>query len=189
MALADARPLLFDVERFGKLIATGVLGEDERLELLDGVIVEMSPIGDRHAFALRAITRFFYALALEGLAEVAVQDPCRLDNTSQPQPDLMLLRPRPSGYERHPGPAYILLLVEVADTTLAIDRDVKGKLYAQSGVAEYWIVDLAAAAVEARRDPISAEGRYRSVDRFRRGESVAPLAFPDLAMPVERALG
>lgn len=177
----------FTVDEYHRMGAAGIFREDDRVELLDGEIVRMTPIGSRHAGCVKALNQMFARL-LGSRALVAVQDPIRLGAHSEPHPDLVLLRPRPDFYrESHPEPGDVWLVVEVSDTTGALDREVKLPLYAAAGIPEVWLVDLPAEAVEAHRRP--ASGRYGEVARRGRGERVGCAAFPDLDIPVDAILG
>jgi hypothetical protein len=177
----------FTVEEYHRMVQAGILGEDDRVELLEGEIVEMAPIGSRHASCVDRLTH----LLVRQLAEKAiirVQNPVRLGERSEPQPDLALLRPRPDFYAKaHPGPGDILLLVEVAEATIGVDREVKLPLFARAGVPEVWLVDLSGECIEVYRKP-TPQG-YQEVRQVRRGERVAPQAFPDLGLAGEEILG
>lgn len=176
----------FTVEEYHRMAAAGILGEDDRVELLDGEILEMTPIGSRHAACVDRLT-YLFVRGVGQRAIVRVQNPVRLTERSEPQPDLALLRPRPDFYAAdHPGPTDLLLLVEVADTSVELDREVKVPLYARTGVSEVWIVDLVGECVEVYRSP-GAQG-YAGTARFRRGQHVTPQAIPDLEIPVEDLL-
>lgn len=160
----------------------GLFGEDDRVELLDGEVVEMAPIGSRHAACVKWLTAFFTA-RLGHRAIVGVQDPMGLSERSEPQPDLTLLRPRPDYYAAgHPAPADVLLVIEVADTTVGSDRGVKVPLYAAAGVSEVWLVDLSAGEVPSFRRP--AEAGYQEVRAHTAGDRLAPLAYPDAELAV-----
>ncbi|MDQ3570631.1 MAG: Uma2 family endonuclease [Actinomycetota bacterium] len=177
----------FTVGEYHQMAEGGVFTEDDRVELLEGEIVEMAPIGSRHAACVKRIASLFHH-ELGERATIGVQDPVRLSEHSEPQPDVMLLRPRADYYAgSHPDPGDVLLLVEVAETTAAWDREHKLPLYASAGVTEVWIVDLAAGAVEAFRRPQG--GAYREVERVGSGESLAPRAFDDVALAVSDLLG
>lgn len=159
------------------MVPAGLLSEGDRVELIDGEIIEMSALGSPHASCVGLLTREFSAWVGER-ALVWVQNPVRLSDLSEPQPDLMLLRPRPDCYAKgHPGPGDILLLVEVSDSSLAYDRQIKVPLYARARVAEVWVVDLSAQVIEVYRNP-GPDG-YADVSELHPGSSVAPLAFPD----------
>ena len=177
----------FTVEDYQRMGEAGIFSEDDRVELIEGEIVVMTPIGSPHA---GKVTRLNGILTprLSGRANVSVQNPVVLLPDSEPQPDLALLRLRADYYERtHPRPEDVLLLIEVSDTSLEYDRRVKVPLYARGGIREVWIVDLAGDCVEVYREP-GAEG-YRDVRRFTRGQSLAPQAFPDLHLTVDEILG
>ncbi|PZS23451.1 MAG: Uma2 family endonuclease [Acidimicrobiales bacterium] len=176
----------FSVEDYYQLARAGVLREDDRVELIRGELLVMSPIGSRHAESLRRLSRAL-TVGVGDRAMVAVQDPLRMPD-SEPQPDLMLLSPRPGGdWETHPRPADVLMLVEVADTTVAYDREVKLPLYAEAGIPEAWLVDLVAARLEMHRGP-GPDG-YRQITHTRAGDTVAPTAFQDVMVEVGSLLG
>ncbi|MBI4504649.1 MAG: Uma2 family endonuclease [Chloroflexi bacterium] len=177
----------FTVDEYYRMAEAGILGEDDRVELIDGEIVEMVPIGDRHAGCVDYLTNVLARLLGEE-AQVRVQNPLRLSRYSEPQPDVMLLRPRPDFYRSgHPTPGEVLLLIEVADTSVDLDRRVKVPLYARHGIPELWVVDLAEGTVTVYRDP--APDGYRVAQVLRRGEQLQPAAFADLAVPVADIIG
>jgi Uma2 family endonuclease len=153
--------------------------------LIEGEIVKMSPIGDRHANSVRRLTALFARLADQ--AVLSVQSPLRLNDLSEPQPDLALLRPRPDFYVEHPRPSDVLLLVEVADASLVFDRRVKAPLYGMNGIAELWVVDLEGRAIEVYRKP-SVRG-YPEVRRCERGSPLGVLAFPEIELSAAEILG
>ena len=144
------RLTLDDYHRLGE---AGILGEDDRVELLDGQLVDMSPIGPRHALAVDALNK----LLVTGVGEraaVRVQNPIELDATTEPQPDIALARQPWRGYpSAHPQPGDVFLLIEVADTSLELDRGAKLALYARAGIREFWIVDLTTDGVFVHRKP------------------------------------
>jgi len=178
---------LFTVAEYHKMAEAGILSEDDRVELLSGEIVAMSPIGSRHAACVDRLTQYL-VVRVAGRAIVRVQNPIRLGEHSEPQPDVALLKPRPDFYATaHPGPEDVVLVIEVAETSAGVDREVKVPLYARFGVSDVWLVDLAGDRVEVFREP-SAEG-YREVRVLRRGESLAPALLPDLLVPVDAVLG
>jgi Uma2 family endonuclease len=186
MAVALKRRL-FTVDEYYRMAEAGILTADDRVELIEGEIVEMSPIGSPHAGQVNHLNSIL-TTRLGGRAIVSVQNPVRLSQRSEPQPDLAILRPRDDSYRRsHPGPADILLIIEVMDTTVEMDRRVKAPLYARAGVRETWLLDVNAERIEAYRAP-TPEG-YRDVRVLRRGESVTPEAFPDLTFSVDALIG
>ncbi|MBI2917807.1 MAG: Uma2 family endonuclease [Chloroflexi bacterium] len=177
----------FTVEEYYRMAQAGVLTEDDRVELLEGEIVEMVPIGSRHASVVYRLTHYL-AQRLEQRAILGVQGPVRLGEHSEPQPDLALLRPRADFYaDAHPGPEDIMLVVEVAETTSDYDRTVKVPLYTRAGILEVWLVDLTADQIEVYCDP-SAEG-YRERRVARRGEDVTPQALPGVSLSADEVLG
>ncbi len=149
--------------------------------------METAPIGSRHQAAVNRLTELF-TTRVSDRALVSVQGPVRLAEDSEPQPDIMLLRRRDDFYaSAHPGPADVLLLVEVSDTSTDYDREVKVPLYARHGIAEVWLVGLEAGVVEVYRNPI-AQG-YQSVSSLGRGQGITPQAFPGLEVGVDDILG
>ncbi|MDZ7753956.1 MAG: Uma2 family endonuclease [Gammaproteobacteria bacterium] len=150
-----------DYHRMGE---TGVFAPGARTELIEGAIIDMTPIGSRHAACVDRLTRQVL-LAVGQRAVVRVQGPLILAEYTEPQPDLALLRPREDFYARaHPRPEDVVLLVEVADTTVAFDRHTKLPLYARHGIPEAWLVDLPAGVLEIHREP--EEGAYTRLDRL-----------------------
>ena len=176
----------FSVGEYYAMAEAGILGPDERVELLDGEIVVMAPIGNRHAFCVDWLTRF-WILALAERAIVRIQNPVRLNDNSEPEPDITLLAWRDDFYaSAHPGPQDVLLLIEVADSTADSDRNEKLPLYARAGILEVWIVNLQDRRVEVYTEPDG--GGYGSVRYYVPGDNVAPLHFPDIMLEVERII-
>jgi Uma2 family endonuclease len=150
----------FTVGEYERMGAAGVLGEDDRVELLDGEIVQMSPIGPVHATLVDRLNRLFVQLAGPDVV-VRVQNPVRIGSYSEPEPDLVLAWPRDDGFLLgHPRPEDVALLVEVADSSLPLDRGVKVPLYARAGIGEVWVVDPADRRILVHRDPV--EDGYRT---------------------------
>ena len=176
----------FTVESYQRLAELGALGEDDRVELIAGQVVAMTPIGDRHASCVRRLHDLFARHALE-LAIIDVQNPVVLGRHDAPQPDLAVLKRRADGYPRHPRARDILLVIEVADTTLAYDRDVKIPLYATAGIPEAWLVALGAASISVYRGP--APDGYSDVVTVTRGETLRPLLLPGVAIGTDDILG
>ena len=162
----------------------GILGPGERVELLDGVVVSMAAVSSRHAARVDWLARTLI-LALVETMIVRVRGPVWLDDYNEPEPDVMLLRRRDDYYATgHPGPQDVLLLIEVADSTVDFDRNQKLRLYARAGIVEVWIVNLEDRRVETYVEP---EGdQYGNIRHYGPGESVAPLSFPDITLEVER---
>ena len=176
------------VDDYHRMGEEGFFPPDARVELIRGEVVEMSPIGPRHAGSVRRFNRNFSA-RLNPYAIVDVQNPVELrDQESEPQPDITLLRLRDDCYSAAtPTPEDTLLVVEVAESSLSYDRKVKMHLYAEAGIPESWLVDLNSGTLFVYRHP-SPDG-YRDVRSYRRGESVAPEAFPDVRFTLDEILG
>jgi Uma2 family endonuclease len=174
-------------DEYQRMGEAGIFDEDERVELLGGELYEMTPIGDDHIGDIITLTEIFS----EGLgrrAHVSVQNPIRLSEHSEPQPDVALLRRRDDRYRTGKArPEDVFLLVEVARTSLDYDRHTKLPLYAAAGIAEVWIVNLIDEQIEVYRQPRRDGYTYHSVHS--RGETVTPLAFPDLIIAVGEILG
>ena len=171
-----------DVDAYYKMAEAGILTHPHRVELIDGEIFDMAAIGSPHAAVTNRLVRSFAGAAAEGRTLVSVQNPLRLDGSSEPQPDLMLLRPRADDYRGcHPSAADVLLLVEVSESSLACDRGTKLALYARFGVPEVWIIDLQGAAVEVYREPA---GDAYAVKERRTAGSLAPVGVPGVSIDV-----
>lgn len=177
----------FTVEEYHRMAKAGIFTEDDRVELLDGEIVEMAPIGRGHAYHVRNLISLFVQ-RFGQQAIVDAQNPIRLNDVSEPQPDLMLLKlPKERYRDRLPAPDDVLLLIEVADTSAAFERRVKLPMYARAGIPEVWLMDINQVEIEVHRDP-SPQG-YRSVKRLAKGQRLAPEALPDVELSVEELLG
>lgn len=186
MAL-DLTRRLFDVDEYHRMSEIGILTDEDRVELIDGEIVEMSPIGAPHMRCVMFLNEAFVR-RLDGRAVVSTQNSVRLHRHTEAEPDVVLLRPPLARYgEAIPGPGDVFLLVEVADTSQDRDRVVKLPRYAQAGIPEVWIVDLAGGVVDIHREP--SAGEYRVSRHARRGEDVAPATFPDVVLAVNDILG
>ena len=176
----------FTVAEYYAMAEAGILAPDERVELLDGEIIVMPPIGDWHASRVKRLNNSMLP-PLEGRAIVSVQDPTRLDDASEPEPDIMLLRWRDDFYEGgHPGPADVLLLIEVSDTTVDYDRGAKLSAYAAAGIPEVWIASRRDRRIESYADP--AGDAYATVRYYEPGESISPQAFPDVVLQVDQII-
>ncbi|MBA2447559.1 MAG: Uma2 family endonuclease [Chloroflexi bacterium] len=189
MALQPTKRL-FTVDEYYRMAKAGILGEDDRVELIEGEIVQMSPIGPRHA---GRVDRLNHLLG-ERFGEVAwirIQNPVRLSNRSEPEPDLALLRPereRDRPYESaHPTPADTLLVVEVAESSVEYDLGRKARVYARHGIAELWVLNLRTERLFVYRD--ATPRGYATSRILARGESISPLAFPEILLTVDEILG
>lgn len=165
----------------------GILSEDDRVELIEGEIVKMSPIGSRHAACVDRLNRLLNRLT-DLSAIVRVQSPILLNGNSEPEPDISLLRSRDDFYTGgHPMPDDVLLLIEVADTSVERDLETKLPLYARAGIPEAWLVNLTAETIEVNSRPDS--GEYRETVRVKRGETVTSRTIPGLEVAADDILG
>jgi Uma2 family endonuclease len=188
MAAEPIHRKLFTTDDYHAMAESGILSPDDRVELIEGEIWQMSPIGPPHVSRVTRLDRVFQRRLEEGEAVIIVQASIHLDDHSEPQPDLALLRFRDDFYASGlPAPPDILLVIEVSDTTAHYDRRVKMNLYARHGLPEAWLCNLPRAVIEVYRDP-SPEG-YGEVLTLRRGDRISPLAFPDLVIEVDAILG
>ena len=180
-------PRLFTVDEYHRMAEAGILCEDDRVELVEGEIIEMPPIGSQHASIVDTISDILRSNLTRQRAIIRVQGPIRLGEKSEPEPDVSILAPRIDAYrDSHPGAADVLLLIEVSDTTLAFDTGRKQALYADAGVREYWVVDITGRRIEVYRGPTA--GNYKQRLLFLPGESIAPLAFPEVSVAVSDVL-
>ena len=174
---------LFDVDDYHRMGKAGILSEDDRVELIDGEIVAMTPIGPRHNASVNRATRALVTIVGDQ-AIVRVQGSVRLDRFREPQPDLVLLRPQPDFYaSRLPGPSDILLVIEIAEASLHYDREVKARIYAQAGVQEYWLVDLDDRSASCYTEPRG--GAYQKLRQCRSGQLTTPEALPQCVISVD----
>ena len=176
----------FTVAEYYAMAEAGVLAYDERVELLDGDVILMAAVLDWHAFVVDWLNENF-VLSLQGRAQVRIQNPTRLNDYSEPEPDVMLLRRREDFYRSgHPAPADVLLLVEVSDASLSFDRNRKLPRYAAAGIPEVWIVNRPDRRIEFYADPAGDE--YATVRYYGAGESISPQAFPDVVLQVDQII-
>ncbi len=177
-----ARPHRFTVAEYHRMAEVGILGEDSRVELIRGQIVDTAPIGAPHLGMVNRLTRLLPSV-LSGRGMLSVQNPVRLDDGSEPEPDVVVLRPRADDYQTAtPCPSDVLLLIEVADTSLDDDRAIKVPLYAENGIAECWIANLVDRLVEVYRQP--RNGGYAEVRREGHGKVLDIALLPGVALPV-----
>jgi len=176
----------FTVDEYSRMADAGIFSEDDRVELIDGAVVDMIPIGALHAGVIIRLNHLLSRLVGDR-AMISPQNPLRLSDFSEPLPDVMLLRPRQDFYtSAHPGPGDVLLLVEVADSSVDYDRSVKVPLYTRHRVPEVWVIDLQRHLVEIYSDP--APDGYREIRVARRGDRLTPFALPDVALSVDDIL-
>ena len=173
----------FSVEDYYRLAEVGILAPEARVELLNGRIYDMLPIGPFHSSVETRLQTLLIRMGGERWI-VRTQNPVRLDDGSEPVPDLVLVKPSTDFYaRRHPQPPDVFLLIEVAQRSLQFDRKLKLAAYAKAGIPEYWIVNLKARSVEMHRVPLPI-GEYGTSSRFKAGDTVAPTAFPDVQIAV-----
>lgn len=174
------------VDAYHRMGEAGILAPDLRVELIEGKLIDMAPIGSRHAGKVKRLLDVL-TTQLHSKAIVAAQDPIVLGEYSEPQPDIVVLRFREDYYETaHPGPADVYLVIEVSDTTVRYDREVKIPLYARHGIPEAWLLDLEQKRLEVYHSP--KEGEYQHVDFYRSGQ-VTLRAFPSVAIDLNAVLG
>lgn len=169
------------IEDYHKLGDVGILNEDSRVELIEGELIQMAPIGVPHMKGVNRLTRLLVS-AVGELAVVSVQNPIELPPHSEPQPDLALLKPYMDKEDRAAIPNDVLLVVEVADSTLAHDRGPKLRLYAKAGILEVWIADIEGQSIEVYRQPSASSYARKVIHRM--GESVSPEALPQVRIQV-----
>ena len=175
----------FNVAEYYRMMEAGILSESDHVELIDGEVVEMGPIGSRHAACVDRLNKFFNKLEE---VIVRVQNPIRLDDFSEPQPDITLLRMRDDFYaERHPAPSDVLLVLEVADSSTEFDRTVKLPLYAQALIPEFWLVNLPDEKIEVFSHPLN--GAYQISQELKRGDNLTSATVSNLSQSVDAILG
>ena len=186
-AFAPTRRKL-DVNEYCRMAEAGILGKEDRVELIDGSLIDMAPIGQDHEATVNGLTEAL-VMACARRAIVSTQNSIRLDRWNAPQPDLAVLRRRADFYAtgERPGPADVLLLVEVANSSLRFDRTVKLPLYARAGIAELWIVDMKRRVLEAHRNP--AGDSYRETDTHQPGDQLALLLAPEIVVRLDLMFG
>jgi Uma2 family endonuclease len=191
MGAIDNPPLLtrhrLSVADYYRMGEAGIFAPDARIELIEGEVIDMAPIGTRHGAAVKRLVALLTS-TLGTRVILAVQDPLRLSDLSEPEPDLMLLKPRADFYaDAHPTATDVLLLIEVADTSARYDREIKLPLYARHGVSEVWIVDLEARLARFYRDPADDGYRQASVTASPGFTPIA--ALPGIEIDLTQLLG
>ena len=172
------------VSDYYKMAEVGIFGEDDRVELINGEILDMAPTGSHHGSVVKMLTHLF-AASMGQHAILSVQDPLHLDSRSEPEPDLMLLKPRDDFYAAaHPGPADVLLLIEVGDSTARFDREVKLPLYAKHGITEVWLINLDTRQIEVCRTPLIDKCDYAERTIASVG-LISPLSLPNCRVEIE----
>jgi Uma2 family endonuclease len=174
-------PRRFTLDEYHRLIAAGILDEDEHVELLEGVITQMSPQGSRHARCIQWLNRYLIR-ALPDTYVVRPGLPLTLRPRNEPEPDFAVVTVAAAREDPHPSSA--LLAVEVSSSSLQMDRKVKASVYSRAGIAEYWIVNVEAQVVEVFTDPDPAPGVYRQVRTIPKSEILTSEALPQLSFPL-----
>jgi Uma2 family endonuclease len=183
---AEVTKKLFTVQEYHRMARAGILREDDRLELIEGEIIEMSPIGHRHFVCVNRMNIIF-SRVFGDKAFLSIQGPLCINEWTELQPDVVLFKPRPDFYAaKIPDPSDVLLVVEVSDTTLATDQKIKLPRYAAASIAEYWIADLRHDVLHVYRDV--RHQKYTTALMLRPGESVALLSTPDVQFRVDELL-
>jgi Uma2 family endonuclease len=191
MSDMQAEPLLthrkFTVDEYHRMGEIGILHEDDRVELIDGQLVQMSPVGAPHAGKIDRLARILIK-AFGDTAVVGVQNPVRLDKHNEPRPDFSIMWPRVDDYEGSiPTPADLLLLIEVADSSIRYDREVKAPLYARYGVPEYWLLNLGKKTIEVFCDP--GPTGYLHISKHGPDDTIAPRAAPNVWIALRPIIG
>ena len=177
----------FNITEYYRMAAAGVLSEDDRVELIEGEIVEMNPIGSRHAACVGRLTEFLGRM-VSGEAIIWVQNPVQVNDYSEPLPDVALLKRRDDFYaQANPQPADVLLIIEVADSSVEYDRDIKIPLYAGGGIPEVWLVNLPKETIEIYTQPVG--DAYQEIRIVKRGEPLAAKSIPSLIIDADVVLG
>jgi Uma2 family endonuclease len=178
--------LRFKVDDYYKMIELGILKDYEKAEIIEGELIKKMPIGDRHAATVDFLNRLFIKNVSDDVL-VRIQNPIRLSDYNEPEPDIVLTDLRKYNGKRHPQPTEIILIVEVSDSTLKYDRDTKLSLYAEAEIYEVWIVNLQNDIIEVHQNP--SNGIYQLAKIFKRGEKVQSEVLPDLSLEVDKILG
>ena len=178
---------VFTVDEYDRMTDAGILSKEDRVELIEGDLIRMSPIGKTHASRVDRLTEVLVQRVVK-YAIVRVQNPVQLDAYSKPQPDIVLLRRRDDFYSREvPTPDDVLLIIEVADSTIEYDKKVKVPLYARAGIPEVWLEDLLKDRIEAYSEPVN--GTYQKCRIVEKGQSIPPEKLPMFVFTIDELLG
>jgi len=181
----------FSVDEYHRMGELGILSEDERVELIEGIIIQMSPIGSKHAATVRKLNQFFFSGLSPSEATIGVRNPVVLDEENEPEPDISILKPRDDSYAgEHPRPSDVLLIIEVADASVESDRDIKLPRYAAAGIPEVWLVNIPEKCIETYHTPMGEKENadYKFRTKYREGETLSPKAFGDVKIDVADVL-
>ena len=178
-----AKPYRFSVKTYDLMIERGILNENDNVELLNGQIIDKMPKGTKHTSVTRFITKYFYRIFNDEVV-IQVQDPIRLNDFSEPEPDIVLAQIDENNYtERHPKPEDILLIIEVSDSTLYFDRNEKGLAYSRAGIGQYLLVNVENNTIEDYRKP--GDDGYGMKQTYKTGDKFSLLAFPQIEIAIE----
>lgn len=176
-------PWLFSVDEYHRMLETGILSEDDHVELIEGEIVKMSPLGSHHVACVNRLNGLLSRIVGQEVI-VSIQNPVRLDDYSEPEPDIALIRPRDDFYAQSLATsADVLLIIEVADSSVEVDRKIKLPLYAGAGIPEVWLANLPEDRVEAHSEPVN--GVYQKVRIAKRGDELSSESIPTLSVNVD----
>lgn len=173
---------LWTVEEYHRMAEAGIFGAEERVELLEGKIIWMIAKGTAHRSAVGR-TDYLFKNRLGNRAWVSIQDPVKLNERSEPEPDVAVVKVNPLYYaDHHPTPSEVYLIIEVADSSLKLDCETKGKAYAKAGISDYWVLDVVNRQLHVFRQP--TEDGYESEEILSEEQTISPLEFPDLQIGV-----
>ncbi len=176
----------FTISEYYQMAKVGILTPSDRVELINGEILEMSPIGKRHAACVNRVNQLFYQKLGDRIL-ISVQNPILLNNLSEPQPDITLLQPRTDFYASgHPQASDIFLIVEVADSSINYDQEIKISLYSESGILEVWLIDLNQNSLQVYQQP--TESGYQRIQQLQSENTLSPLAFPEIHLRVNEMI-
>lgn len=183
---STVRPKRFRVDEFRKMTEAGILPEESGWEIIDGYLIDKMTIGSKHLSVVNRLNRILINLVGEQ-AIVSIQNPVHLDDYNEPEPDISILKPRQDDYaESLPIASDALMLIEVSDSNIRYDRDIKVKLYAEAGIVEIWLVNLIEDTIERYSSPLN--GRFGSVETFKKGESIRSISMENLSLNVDEIL-
>jgi len=181
------RPKRFRVDEFRKMTEAGILPEESGWEIIDGFLMDKMTIGSKHLSVVNRLTRIFVGLVGDR-AIVSVQNPVHIDDYNEPEPDIAILKPRPDDYAYDlPAASDAFLLIEISDSTIAYDRDIKMTLYAEAGITEVWLVNLVEDTVERYSSPMN--GRFGSVETIIKGDLVQSISLEYVSLDVDKIFG
>ncbi|HXG85252.1 MAG TPA: Uma2 family endonuclease [Pyrinomonadaceae bacterium] len=181
------KPKRFSVEEFYKMTEAGILPEESGWEVIDGYLLDKMTIGSKHASIVKRLNRILTNL-VANQAVISIQDPVHIDEYNEPEPDIALLEPREDFYAAgHPSPPDVLLLIEVSDSTVEYDREIKKTLYAEAGIPEFWLVNLKNETIEVYTQP--KNGSYYSARILEAGETIDSKSIENLTLSVAEILG